>query len=94
MSQGRLLIRYGLARQIGTNVVVSSELIKMGLNELQTVDLRQPNLSEIVQSNTKISLSEDEWSEELAIIGKRRNLLEKALKQLIRFTLKARIDLV
>ncbi len=61
----------------------------MGLNELQTVDLRQPNLSEDNRVNTKISLSEDEWSEELAIIGKRRNLLEKALKQLIRFTLKA-----
>jgi hypothetical protein len=87
VSQSRLLIRYGLASQVGDNAVVTSDLLIAGLRELQTIT---PALTKGMDTTTQqsLNLSADEWGEELAVINRRRNNLERAMRQLVRFTLK------
>lgn len=86
-SDGRLLERYGLAKKENSKIVVKSQLIIRGLESVIDAK-RTPNLMFKPPSDTERTTISTDWSEELAVINKRRNILERKFRNLIRFTLK------
>jgi hypothetical protein len=92
IGDGRLLIRYGLAIQNGLRVVVKSELIKAGLEKVQhRSPMQVSSIQDKVKGLSNEGILTDEWVEELALINRRRNQLERSMRQLIRFTLKVEV---
>ncbi|MDD2542427.1 MAG: ATP-binding protein [Desulfuromonadaceae bacterium] len=91
-SEGRLLERYGLAIKNGVSVSVVSDMIKSGFDAVSNA----PESSNLIYTisnfynNINIATSTD-WSEELAVINKRRNIIERKLRDLIRFSLKIQL---
>jgi len=89
LAKGRLLVRYGLARQKGDSIVVTSELVRAGLLEI-AARLHPSVQSAAVNVHTRQPpLAAEEWAEELAVVNRRRNLLEATMRQQIRFTIRA-----
>lgn len=87
-SDGRLIGRYGLSSQSFGSFVVSSAMIKEGLKLLRMPhqSIQLPQLEST--PNLQLQLSDSEWAEELALINRRRNILERRLREFIRFALK------
>jgi hypothetical protein len=89
LAEGRLLVRYGLASQRGSVVEVRSALVKSALDQVALSPA-------VVESegqggrgaNDRLQLSTEEWAEELAVISRRRNLLERSLREYVRVVLK------
>lgn len=95
VEKGRLLVKYGLAVGKGKKCNISSLLIKSGLRQFSLSSVaNSPASSETPASvgriSGKLQFDDGEWAEELALLNKRRNILEKRLRDFIRFTLKAR----
>jgi len=90
--KGRLLIKYGLASLRGRRCQIESLLVRTGIQQVsQSItsnDSQIPMPTERIVS--KVLFEDGEWAEELALINKRRNMLERRLRDFIRFTLKAR----
>jgi len=86
--EARPLLRYGLVRQRGDALHIESDLVRFGINLLLNqadrpgIDAGEPTLTR------RFELEETEWAEELASIGKRRNLLERKAREFIRVALK------
>lgn len=87
LAEGKLLLRYGLASQIPAGVTVTSEMIRAGLSALKNDAPAQVSL-ELDESATQLSLVPEEWAEELSVINRRRNIVERKLREFIHFSLK------
>jgi hypothetical protein len=88
LAEGRLLARYGWASQSGLTVTLRSSMVKAGL-ELADAPAPAPLHSAVpTEATVPLKLQDHEWAEELAVIGRRRNLLERKLREFIRVALK------
>jgi hypothetical protein len=87
LAEGKLLVRYGLATQVPTGVTVSSSMIRAALNAI-TTPAPEPSSLQAPSHDEHLHMIPQEWAEELAIINRRRNLLERKLREFIQFTLK------
>jgi hypothetical protein len=87
LSDGKLLVRYGLASQVPAGVKVTSSMIKAGLSAMTTPTV-QPNTVQASSQDDHLHMVPEEWAEELAMINRRRNLLERKLREFIQFSLK------
>lgn len=89
LADGKLLLRYGLASQIHGDVIVSSSMVRTAVSAIRATpaDASQlPVTTPIVANN--LSLLTEEWAEELAVINRRRNMLERKLREFVHFGLK------
>lgn len=93
LGEGALLVRYGLAKQLGLQAVVRSAMLMEGVrrHRQQAFDLAQANDAS-PPARERASVPDTEWAEELATINRRRNLLERRLRQYVRFALKTAPD--
>jgi hypothetical protein len=91
LGKGRLLTRYGLAFQVGMYVEVNSAMVRAGL-ELRNHDLianRDRDRGPVSKAEgSTLHLGQSEWAEELAVINRRRNQLERKMRDFVRFALK------
>lgn len=89
LAEGKLLLRYGLGSQLHSNVIVSSSMVRAAANAMRNVptDPAPPTLSISPVAN-HLALHTEEWAEELAVINRRRNLLERKLREFVHFGLK------
>jgi len=83
---GRLLVGYGLAVQDSKLVRLKSQLVVEGLKMCLADEA--PGIGEQPTAKRTLHLEESEWAEELASINKRRNILERRLREFVRFGLK------
>lgn len=92
ITEGRLLERYGFAVKKGDSISVTSPMILGGYAVISN-SISGQNLSYNEKATPKNynQISSADWSEELAILNKRRNILERKLRDLIRFTFKIQI---
>lgn len=79
------LSRYGLIRTKGNQYELSGELIKNGLRlalDAHSQSLRSRSAIPQLETTSTVTLGLDvnEWAEELALINKRRNIIEKRLR--------------
>ncbi|MFD1837683.1 hypothetical protein [Paracidovorax cattleyae] len=86
--EGKLLLRYGLATQKPVGVSVTSAMIKAGLSALGDVAPQAQRSLELEDASTTLALAPQEWAEELSVINRRRNLMERKLREFIYFSLK------
>ncbi|RKR28000.1 AAA+ ATPase superfamily predicted ATPase [Acidovorax sp. 93] len=88
LSEGKLLLRYGLATQVPSGVTVTSAMIRAGLAGLSSSvpAIQLPKAASPLAE--QLSLPSEEWAEELSVINRRRNLVERKLREFIHFTLK------
>lgn len=91
LRRGSVLVGYGLARQVGHDVSVSSEMIRSAVLALPEKFPITPGRAEARGGENSVSLSESEWAEELATISRRRNVLERRLREMVRFGLKMQL---
>lgn len=89
VGDGRLLVRYGLAVERGGEVGVKSRMVEAGAAAYKEGGDLTVEGGAI--EGRALTLSESEWAEELAVISRRRNILERRLRDLIHFTLKVRL---
>lgn len=87
LAEGKLLLRYGLASQSPAGVTVTSAMIRAGLSALKNDVPAQVSL-EREESAIQLSLVPEEWAEELSVINRRRNSVERKLREFIHFSLK------
>lgn len=88
LAEGKLLVRYGLASQVVGGVTVTSAMIRAGLQSLpEHVEARETHTGISEKLNT-LTLITEEWAEELAVLNRRRNLVERKLREFIHFALK------
>lgn len=90
LAEGKLLLRYGIASQLHSNVIVSSAMVRAAANAMRAAPTT--NTSQAVSigttASTSLSLHTEEWAEELSVINRRRNLLERKLREFLHFGLK------
>jgi len=92
LAEGNLLLRYGLASKTPEGVTVTSAMIRAGLAAL-TEDTPSTQTSlELEELATQLSLEPDEWAEELSVINRRRNIVERKLREFIHFSLKLSVQ--
>lgn len=87
LAEGKLLLRYGLATQNPNGVAITSAMIRAGLSTLTEPEPAQVSL-DLVEPIAQLSLVPEEWAEELSVINRRRNILERKLREFIHFSLK------
>lgn len=87
LSEGKLLLRYGLASQTSSGVAVTSSMIRSALPNLTTeTPIEKP--APTFEANINLTLSTEEWAEELGVISRRRNSIERKMREFIHFALK------
>jgi hypothetical protein len=73
-STGHALVTYGLATRDGQHFVIKSGMVRAGLERL--LEAAPPN--EAPERGTpRLQLAEGDWAEELAVLSRRRNVLER-----------------
>lgn len=77
----RALTNYGILRP-NQQFAVNGRLMERGIQSLLTTPLDSA-LTTQEEASPSISLRDGEWAEELALISKRRNLLEKRIRNLV-----------
>lgn len=89
LRNGRLIARYGLGQQQGMTVSVQSQMVRAGLELLESAPETYDNAGDASSSaDHGLMLNDLEWAEELAVINRRQNLLERKLREFVRFSLK------
>ncbi len=88
LREGNLILRYGLASRTSSGVAVTSEMIKSGLESLGPLEVAVVEKAEVSSEVGFLSLATEEWAEELSVINRRRNIMEKKLREIIHFSLK------
>lgn len=89
LAEGKLLLRYGIASQFDGKVVVSSAMVRSAANAMRTAQsIVSLQLEPPLSSANVLFLGTDEWAEELSVINRRRNLLERKLREFLHFGLK------
>lgn len=93
IATGRLLVRYGLAAQDGQRVVIRSNMVLAGLSRIGQQGTAAPPITTSQSAVApRLVLADTEWAEELAIINRRRNLLERRLREYTRVVLKLSLE--
>jgi hypothetical protein len=86
------LERYGLIHRNQGNIAIACQLISEGLTRALELAEQQRLDALLVQDEneikSKLSLEIDEWAEELGAVSKRRNVLERKLREFIYFGIK------
>lgn len=79
----RVLRRYGVLKDGST--ILSGEMMTSGFGALAENQSEEQAVTTIptIEKSTITNLGINEWAEELAAIGKRRNLLERKLRELV-----------
>lgn len=85
LSHGSLLLRYGLVSKISGGVSLQSAMVRSGVEASMRVREAVPAPT---APDPGLRLEVDEWAEELANVNRRRNQLERKLRELIHITLK------
>ncbi|KJK47349.1 hypothetical protein UK23_20615 [Lentzea aerocolonigenes] len=85
LAEARPLLRYGLVRQIGLDVAITSDIVRLGLDLLRTA---RNSTDSNASPASGTDLDESEWAEELAAISRRRNILERKTREFVRIVLK------
>jgi hypothetical protein len=91
LGKGRLLARYGLASQEGMSVEVRSSMARVGLELLERGMIANRDrdfASGPIGEGRFFQMGQSECAEELAFINRRRNILERKMRDFIRFALK------
>lgn len=88
LASGKILTKYGLASQAGNYVRVTSAMVRHGARALTPPNMIKPSVTANPSSQPMLTLGNEEWTEELAIINRRRNILERKLRQFIQVALK------
>lgn len=92
LMEGRLLSRYGLAKLQAGNLSAKSSMILAGLTLLDLEKSAAPTVSAVAHTPAStlpsLQFSDSEWAEELAVMNRRQSILEKRLRDFIRFALK------
>lgn len=92
LGEGKLLLKYGFASRCPNGVTVVSSMIKAGVVSISAVpeDTGLPisRSPEVLHLTYEV----DEWAEEIAVISRRRNVLERKLRDFIHFALKFNSD--
>lgn len=89
LAEGKLLVRYGLASQLGIEVSVTSAMVREGTRILGEPQIQKiPSADAVVQPNSLLKLDTEEWAEELGVLSRRRNIVERKLREFIHFALK------
>lgn len=88
LSEGKLLLRYGLATQVPQGVCVASSMIRAGLAALSEAPSVTQTTLDLPDPPIQLRLDPEEWAEELAVMSRRRNTLERKLREFIHFSLK------
>jgi hypothetical protein len=89
LARGKLLLRYGMASQVHENVTVMSSMVRAAIEAIGAEPvLATPSLQLTAPATNSLSLENAEWAEELAVINRRRNLLERKLREFVHFGLK------
>lgn len=85
LSEGKLLLRYGLAEKTHSGVALQSSMIRAGLSAMSELgEVKMP----ATDHSGGLYLPTEEWAEELSVINRRRNLIERKLREFVHFTLK------
>ncbi|MEO4047302.1 hypothetical protein AAFN46_09475 [Pseudomonas sp. CAU 1711] len=94
LAEGKLLARYGLASQSAGTVKVTSTMIREGLQIITTphIPTQADTAEEIEDSLKALNLASEEWAEELSILSRRRNLVERKLREFVHFALKLTVE--
>lgn len=90
LAEGKLLLRYGLAEKTHDGVVLQSSMIRAGLESIAVA--AEEHIVEVATHLPALHLPTEEWAEELAVINRRRNVLERKLREFIHFTLKLTVE--
>lgn len=91
LTDGALLIRYGLAQSIKDRAEVTSKMVLEGVRKLEANRAaRSAQVSAVGDAGPEEVGDVARWAEELSTINKRRNVLELSIRNMIRFGLKAR----
>lgn len=88
LAEGKLLLRYGLAVQVPDGVAVKSSMIRSALTGLGMNQAETQSSLELEPQPTQLLLVPEEWAEELAVINRRRNIVERKMREFIHFGLK------
>jgi hypothetical protein len=88
LSEGKLLLRYGLATQEPQGVCVASSMIRAGLAALSEAPPPKQAALDLDETPLQLRLEPEEWAEELSVMNRRRNTLERKIRELIHFSLK------
>jgi hypothetical protein len=88
LSTGKLLTKYGLAMQTGNDVRVSSSMVRRGAEALSVSNSAPVSIVEPVVLQSPLTLDIQEWAEELSNINRRRNILERKLRNFVQVGLK------
>jgi len=67
-------------------------MVQEGLTLLHSAKSSIANTTSLPEAKRNFQLEESEWAEELALINRRRNILERKLRDFIRFGLKLSSD--
>ncbi|WP_426391477.1 hypothetical protein [Variovorax sp. R-27] len=87
--EGKLLLRYGLASQVPDGVTVTSHMIRAGLTAISSLELSVQESIDLPETSIgQLQLGQEEWAEELAVINRRRNTVERKLREFIHVSLK------
>jgi hypothetical protein len=85
------LEKYGLVKRDNEQIVISSRLIEEALKRILEEHEEQDtevNEAFVGKRNQSIFFDTSEWAEELAVINKRRNIIERNLREFVRFAFK------
>jgi len=89
LASGHALVTYGLAARDGESVVIRSRMVRLGLERLLEGERDvEPSEATPVAPRGRLQLEEGDWAEELAILNRRRNLLERKMRYFTRFALR------
>ncbi|OZD82147.1 hypothetical protein CH273_10045 [Rhodococcus sp. 05-339-2] len=88
------LVKYGLIKRSGHDLLIESIIVQNAIAAARhsPAEIDKTFDREVPRSRRSLDLDENEWAEELAAINKRRNLLERQIREFIRIALKMRPD--
>jgi hypothetical protein len=88
LASGHALVTYGLAARDGESVVIRSRMVRTGLERLLEGERDVEPSEAPVVPRARLQLEEGDWAEELAILNRRRNVLERKMRHFTRFALR------
>lgn len=92
LAAGRLAVRYGLAAQRHGTVCVASAMVREGVARLPEAGTGDSAERASSAHEGPLRLDEQEWAEELAVLNRRRNILERRLREFVRVVLKLSVS--
>lgn len=86
-TQASQLERYGILAMRGGTLVMSGQMMRSGLRSYSDskseTQSDEPSTAAVPKQTSLAFSSSDDWADELALINRRRNLLEKKMRELV-----------